>query len=81
MIEVALLLLVFGRVQRLFLGMNGSRVNGVHYRIVRRNGDNGTVEEFPESTLGISSNLAPFQPKTRMVVYSFSLKKQKTTLN
>jgi hypothetical protein len=57
--------------------MRGSRVNGVRCRIGLRSGGNGTGEEFPESMIGISFKLAPFPSKTRMVVYSFSLKKQK----
>ena len=63
-LRLSLLALVFGHVQRRFLGMHGSLANGEHCRIVHRNGDNGMEEEFPESMLDISCNLAPFQLKT-----------------
>jgi hypothetical protein len=60
---------------RRFLGMRGSRVTDVHCRIDLRNEGIGMEEVFPESKIGISLKLAPFQPKTHMGVYSFFPKK------
>jgi hypothetical protein len=54
MIEASILVLAFGCGQNRYVGMHDSQVACVHYRIVHRSKDNGTVEEFLVDTVGIA---------------------------
>jgi hypothetical protein len=57
--------------------MHGSLANGVHYKIVHRNMDSGTVAEFLACMLGISSNNAPFELTCKSWFIFYPFKKQK----